>query len=113
MSKPKRFPSWQPTVGERALVPGGPANAQYVDELSADDVAAIENGHRGYTPLQLQIIGEPDDPRHEAVIDTIDYQDNGYWLGNMVRARRPSDILRAARQYYTPGYKNIRLDVPT
>lgn len=56
----KRFPNWHPTVGERALVPGGPANANYVAELSADDVAAIERGHRGYLPLKFHVFAGSD-----------------------------------------------------
>lgn len=51
----KRFPNWNPVVGERALVPGGPANAQYVDALNHHDIEAIEQGNRGYTPLRVRI----------------------------------------------------------
>lgn len=56
MENKKRFPDWKPEIGERALVPGGPACAHYVAELDADDVLAIENGHRGYTPLRVEIV---------------------------------------------------------
>ncbi len=41
----KRFPDWKPQAGEKALVPGGPANRRFVDELRHDDVEAIERGH--------------------------------------------------------------------
>lgn len=56
MATKKRFPDWKPEVGERALVPGGPGCAHYVDVLNIDDVRAIENGHRGYTPLRVKIV---------------------------------------------------------
>lgn len=51
----QRFPSWNPQVGELALVPGNPANAHYVDKLTAKDVEAIKAGHRGYKPLRIHI----------------------------------------------------------
>ncbi len=56
MAKKKRFLDWNPEVGERALVPGGPGCAHYVDTLNDEDVQAIENGHRGYTPLRVKIV---------------------------------------------------------
>ena len=53
--KARRFPNWNPKVGERALITGNPASAQYVDTLTQADVAAIKNSHRGYAPLILDL----------------------------------------------------------
>lgn len=75
-----RFKNWEPKEGEKALVPGGPGNASYVDALTADDVAAIQAGHRGYAPLRFYVVSKiargytlPDD-----VLELVMY-DSGSW----------------------------------
>lgn len=50
-----RIHDWKPEIGERALVPGGAACAQHVAALEAADVQAIEHGHSGYTPINLEM----------------------------------------------------------
>lgn len=64
---------WEPTVGELAWIPGTPANAVYMDYLTAEDVAAIKKGHAGYNPRFLDILinGE--------VIDSLAYEGRGRW----------------------------------
>lgn len=111
MKKQKRFAIWNPQVGEKALVPGNPGNAMYVDVLDQSDVDAINNGHRGYMPMYLKIIGDTISHRHNEVIDIIYYDEpSRHWVGDMVRAKNPSVMLRAARKYYELSHNNVRLD---
>lgn len=107
--KQKRFPSWRPQVGEKALVPGGPANAQYVAELNAQDVDAIEQGHRGYTPLRVRLYWK--DRGHTECFDLVQY-DTHYKCWRSVRgghAKTLSAVIRAANQYL--AIQKVTIDV--
>jgi len=95
----KRFPSWNPKVGERALIPGGPACAQYVDALNEQDVNAIQAGHRGYTPLRVRIT---DNKIPVANTDLLWYDENRQvWLSSGGGfAKTLKSALQLASQYF-------------
>jgi hypothetical protein len=103
--KKQRFPSWQPKMGERAIVPAGPAGRHYIDVLDAVDVAQIKAGHRGYMPLRV-VVKAPDG----RVLDGFVWSENyGFWE-NIVAgdARTLPVLLRAVRRYY--GQPDAYLD---
>lgn len=125
MAKQKRFPDWNPEIGERALVPGGPGNAWYVAELREDDVKAIETGHRGYAPLRLEIvdtrmIGTRDHLHATRMV--LNYrEDSGLWWGEGVfktldaalRAVRRVDGGGEAIQYQVDNERNRLFNNPS
>lgn len=77
-----RFLNWEPTDGEKALVPENPFSAPYVDSLTAEDVAVIRAGHRGYAPLRFYVVTkvERDEGRIQPgdVLELVFY-DHGAW----------------------------------
>lgn len=57
---PKQLIDWQPQPGDEAVVPGGPANARYIDTLDAQECEAIRKGRRGYYPLTFSVVTNGD-----------------------------------------------------
>ena len=110
MANQKRFPDWKPQIGEAALVPGGPANAQYISYLREDDVKAIETGHRGYSPLRLYLVNTNEDDYVFAVVSF--KKEWGWWGIDVPTRRRLQDILRFARKYNPRGNFEFRATNP-
>ena len=95
----KQFPDWLPEVGERALTPG-----RQVRELDQADIAAIEAGQRGYTPLLLEIVDTCLTRIYPHAIRMIlNYrEDKRVWWGDGV-FKTPGVALRAVRREFGGG----------
>lgn len=90
-----RFVNWHPIVGEKALVPGNPGNAQYIDALNEHDIIAIMDGHRGYTPLYITVKSQDGQ-----FSERISYHKDRWSTVHGMLHKTLSRSLRALAEYY-------------
>ncbi len=114
--KARKFPNWHPVVGDKAVVPGGPACRRYIDNLTAEDCQAIENGHTGYSPIELHAIATSDKwtgaTRYDKgeILDSFVYFESagirrrtGWYNGFQFVAKDLNALKRAINSYHGKG----------